>query len=153
MPGPQVAQPLHQDVLAQHVGQPGDRLAVLDGLLERLGEAGGDQQSEVGVRGLVVGIGVAVAVHGHGVAPALGADHSARVHAEGAHLILEMARRVEQLGLVELVGDDVGDHRRHFHPHADVHGVAHQRDAQPPGLLGEPGGALPPRSRDDHRAL
>ena len=48
---------------------------------------------------------------------------------------------------------DVGHHRRHLHPHPDVHGVAHQRDPQPPRLPCEPRRALPARGQDHHRAL
>jgi hypothetical protein len=153
MPGPQIAEPLHQDVFAQHVGQSGDRLAVFERLLERFSEAGGDEQREIGVRRLVVGVGIAMAIHGHGISPALGADHSMRVHAEGPDLVLKMLRRVEQFRLIQLVGDRIGDHCCHLDAHADVDGIAHKPDAQAPSLFGKPSGSFATGGGNNHRAL
>ena len=133
--------------LAEQVGQAGDRLAVGDGVVERLGEVGRDQQREVGVLGLAVG--VAVAVDGDDVAVVLDRHDAVRVHAEGAYRVVERAGVVDELALVEHAGQRLHDDGRHLDPHADVDRVGAHRDAQAVALVDEPGRALAP-GRHDH---
>ena len=91
----------------------------------------GDQQGEIGVLGVLGRILVAVAVDGDDAVGVL-VDHDAvGVHAEGAHQILELLRAVDDLALVDLIGQVGPDIRRQFHPHADVHTVGLGGDVQP----------------------
>ena len=119
----QVAEPLHDHAAAQHVGKPGDALAVAVAVPEGLGEVLGHQQGEVGVLRVQGRILIAVAVDGDDAVGVL-VDHRALgVHAEGAHLVLILLRLIDDLALVQLVGDG-GEHLgRQLHPHADIHPV------------------------------
>ena len=121
----QVAQALHHHAAAgEHVAQLGDIAAVFDGLIERLGEARGDQHGEVGVVRAQFLVGVAVAVdHGQAALVVLLADQPAGVHAEGAHLVFKGVGIVDQLGLVEVLGEVIHHRIGHLDAHADVHFV------------------------------
>src|SRR5665647_1582701 len=143
----QVAEALHDDVLAEQVRQSRDALAISDGVVERLGEVGAHKQGEVGAVGLRGG--VAVAVHGDHVAVVLQRDLAVRVHAEGAHRVVEARRVVDQLALVKRGGERLHDRRRRLDPHADVHRVGAQLDAQAFALVHQPAGALAPGGDDD----
>src|SRR5665648_58666 len=143
----QVAQALHDDVLAEQVGEPCDALAVGDGVVERLGEIGAHEQREVGTVGLLGG--VAVTVHGDHVAVVLERHLAVRVHAEGAHTVVEARRVVDQLALVEGRRERFHDRCRRLDPHADVDGVRAQGDAQALALVHQPAGALAPGGDDD----
>jgi len=142
----QVAQALHDDVVAEEVGEPGDRLAVSDRVVERLGEIGRDEQGEVRAVGLEVG--VAVAVDRGDVAVALDADRAVGVHAEGADRVVEGRCVVDELALVHLAGERLQDGGGGLDAHADVDRVRAQGDAQPFALVDEPGRAVASGSGD-----
>ncbi len=89
----QIAEALHDDAAAQHVGQARDGLAVAVGILEGLGEVLGDEQREVRVLGLVGRVLIAVAVDGDDAVRVLVHDRALGVHAERAHQILEFSVR------------------------------------------------------------
>ncbi len=122
----QVAEPLNHDAAAgQHVAELGDVAAVLNRLVERLRKARGDQHREVGVFGPALFLGVGVPVH-HGDAAVPGvvmllADQPARVHAEGAHLVFKRVGVIDQLRLVQVLGQRVQHGVRHLDADADVH--------------------------------
>ena len=75
-PTDQVAEPLDDHAAAQHIGQPGDALAVAVGVLEGLGEVLGHQQGEVGVLRMHGRVLIAVAVDGDDAVGVL-VDHRA----------------------------------------------------------------------------
>ena len=128
----QIAEALHDDAAAQHVGKTGDGLAVAVGILEGLGEMLGNQQGEVGVLGLHRRVLVAVAVDGDD-AVGIFVDHDAvGVHAEGADVVLEFFGAVDDLAFVQFVGQVGEYHRGQLHPHADVHPVGAGFDAHIP---------------------
>ena len=134
----QVAEALDDDAAAQHVGQPGDALAVAVGILEGLGEVLGHQQGEVGVLGVHGRVLIAVAVDGDDAVGVL-VDHRALgVHAEGAHPVLELLGAVDDLAFIQLVGQ-VGEHLiGQLHPDTDVHPVGPGGDVQLPAHLLHP---------------
>ncbi len=101
----EVAEALDDNAAAQHVAEAGNALAVAVGVLERLGKMLGDQQREVCVFRLFCGILIAVAVYGYDAIRVF-VDHSALgVHAEGAHLVFILLGAVDDLALIQLVGD------------------------------------------------
>ena len=134
----QVAEALHQHAAGQHVAQRGDVLAVAVGLIEGLGEAVTYQQGEVGVLTAQGGVGVGVAVDRVDALHVLGHHVAVGVHAEGAHLVAVLLGAVDQLGLVDHVGDVLKDGGGQLHPHADVHLVVEQFQPQLLALVGEP---------------
>lgn len=79
-------------------------LAVAVAVLKRLGEMLGYQQREVGALGLLGRILIAVSVYGYNAVGVLIYHNTARVHAEGTHVILELLGAVYDLALVKLVG-------------------------------------------------
>ena len=91
--------------------------------MERLGEVLGDEESEVGVLGLHGRVLVAVAVDGHDAVGVLVNDDAVRIHAEGAHVVLKLLGAVDDLALIQLVGE-VGEHDGgQLDAHAEVHAV------------------------------
>ena len=119
----QVAEALDDDAAAQHVGQPGDALAVAVGILEGLGEVLGHQQGEVGILGVHGRVLIAVAVDGDDAVGILGDDGALRVHAEGADEILIFFGLVDDLALVQLVGQVLENFGGQLDAHADVDAV------------------------------
>ena len=90
----------------------------------------GHQQGEVGVVGVELGVLVAVAVDGDDAVGVLVDHHAVGVHAEGADAVLELLGAVDDLALVQLVGQ-VGEHViGQLHPNADVHPVGLCADVQ-----------------------
>ena len=71
------------------------------------------------------------------------------VHAEGAHHVLKLLGAVDDLALVELVGQVGEDLRRKLHAHADVDAVGHGGDAEGIADLLHPLAAAAP---DGHHA-
>ena len=134
----QIAEALHQHAAGQHVAEGGDVLSVAVGLVEGGGEAVGHQQGEVGVLAAQLGIGIGVAVDGVDALHVLGHYVAVGVHAEGAHLVAVLLGTVDQLGLVHHVGDVLEHLGGQLHPHADVHLVVDELDAQLLALVGEP---------------
>lgn len=64
------------------------------GLLKRLSELGGNQQGEIGVGRVQLGIEIAVAIdHRNAAVIVFLADQSTGIHTERAHLVLERYRR------------------------------------------------------------
>ena len=120
----QVAEALDDYAAAQHIRQAGDALAVAVAVFKGLGEMLRHQQGEVGILGLHGAVFIAVAVYGYD-AVGIFIDHNAvGVHAEGADIVLKLLRAVDDLALIELVGE-VGEHNgRKLHPNAQVHTVA-----------------------------
>ena len=119
----EVAEALDNHAAAEHVRQTRDALAVAVGIVERLGEVLGDEQGEVRVfrlHGLVL---VAVAVDGHDAVGVLVDDDAVRVHAERADVVLELLRAVDDLALIELVGQVGEDDGGQLDAHADVDAV------------------------------
>ncbi len=98
----------------------------------------GDEQREVRVLGLARRILEAVAVHGHDAVRVLIDDPPVRVHAEGADVVLELLRAVDDLALVQLVGKVGEQRRRKLYAHADVHAVRPGGDLQLPADLLHP---------------
>ncbi len=144
----EVTEALHHDAAAQHVGEAGDALAVAVAVLEGLGEVLGDEEGEVGVVRVLLRVLVAVAVDRHDAIGVFIDHHSVGVHAEGAHEILVVLGAVDDLGLVELVGQ-VGEHLGgKLDPHADVHAVGEGGDGQVAAHTLHPLGATP-SGRDD----
>ena len=117
------------------------------GSLEGLGKVLADQHGKVGVFGPLVGIGVAV--DRHHVAGPLGDDLAIGADAKGAHPVVKGRRKVDELGLVEQVGQRRQDVGRQLDPHANVHGVDAQVELQIAGQLRQPVGALAARGDDD----
>ena len=98
----------------------------------------GNQKGKVGVFRLLGGILVAVAVDGDDAVGIL-VDHGALgVHAEGADLILILLGAVDNLALVELIGQVGEYHRRQLHTDADVHPVGLGGDLHLPADLLHP---------------
>ena len=98
----------------------------------------GYQQGEVGVLRVHGGVLVAVAVDGDD-AVGVFVDHRAPgVHAERAHLVLILLGLIDDLALIELIGDG-GEHLGgQLHPHTDVDLVVGHGQAQLTALLGKP---------------
>ena len=113
-------------------------LAVAVGLVKGLGEVVGHQQGEVGVLAAQAGVGVAVAVHRVDALHILRHHVAVGVHAEGAHLVPVPLGAVDELGLVDHVGDGLEDQGGQLHPHADVDLVVGHGQAQGAALVGEP---------------
>ena len=126
----QVAEPLHHHAAAQHIAEPCNALAVAVAVPERLREVLGHQQGEVGVLRVERRILIAVAVDGDDTVGVL-VDHRAPgVHAERPHLVLILLRLIDDLALVQLVGDGREHLGGQLHPHADVHPVGLGGDVQ-----------------------
>ncbi len=81
------------------------------------------EQGKVGVLGVLALVLVAVAVDGDDAVGVLVDDDAVRVHAEGADEVFKLLGTVDDLALVQLVGQ-VGEHvRGQFHAHADIDAV------------------------------
>ena len=90
----------------------------------------GHQQGEVGILGLQGGILIAVAVDGDDAVGVL-VDHGATgVHAEGADTVAVLLGDVDDLGLVQLVGDVGENVSGQLHTDAQVHTVTLGGDLQ-----------------------
>ena len=113
-------------------------LAVAVGLVKGLGEAVAHQQGEVGILRAEGGVGIGVAVHRVDALHVLGHHVAIGVHAEGAHLVAILLGAIDQLRLVDHVGDVLEHAGGQFHPHADVHLVVQQLQPQLLALVGEP---------------
>ena len=126
----QVTEPLDDDAAAQHIGQPCDAFTVAVGVLEGLGEMLGHQQGEVGVLRMEGGVLVAVTIDGDDTVGVLIDHHTLGIHAEGAYPILKLLCPIDDLALIQLVGE-VGEHLiGQLHPHADIHTVGAGGDLQ-----------------------
>ena len=90
----------------------------------------GDEQGEVRVLGLLGRILIAVAVDGHDAVCVLRHDRALRVHAERAHEILIFFGLVDDLALVELVGQVLEDLGRQLDAHADIDAVGLRLNVQ-----------------------
>ena len=71
----------------------------------------------------------------------LGHHVAVGVHAEGADLVAVLLGTVDQLGLIDHIGDVLEDSGGQLHPHADVHLVVDEGDTQALALVGKPLGA------------
>ena len=100
----QVAESLNDDTAAQHVGQAGDTLAVSVAVLEGLGKMFGDKKGEIGVLCLFVGILKAVSVHRHDPVGVLVDHDSVGIHTEGSDTVLEFLCPVDDLALIQFIG-------------------------------------------------
>ena len=98
----------------------------------------GDQQGEVGVLAAELGVGVAVAIDGVDALHILRHHVAVGIHAEGAHLVPVLLGPVDELGLVDHVGDVLEDQGGQLHPHTDVDLVVGHGQAQLTALLGKP---------------
>ena len=134
----QIAKPLHQDAASQHIAQGGDVLAVAIRLVERFREPVGHQQGKVGVLAAQRRIGIAVTVDGVDAFHALGHHMTVGVHAEGTHLVAVLLGAVEELGLIDHVGDMLEHLGRQLHTDANIHLIVDELDPQILTLGGEP---------------
>ena len=81
------------------------------------------QQGEVGILGFHGAVFIAVTVYGYNAIGILVDNDTVGVHAEGADIVLKLLRAVDNLALVELIGE-VGEYNgRELHPDAQVHAV------------------------------
>ena len=94
------------------------------------------------------GILVAVPVHGHDAVGVLVHHRAPGVHAEGADGVLILLRAVDDLALVELVGDVRKDLGGQFDADPDVHAVRAGPDVEVPADLLHPLAAAPSRGDD-----
>ena len=101
----EVAEALDDHAAAQHIAQSCDRLAVAVGILKRLGEVLCHKQGKVRVLGLLRGVLVAVAVDGDDAVRVFVYHRALRVHTEGAHAVAVFLGAVDDLALVQLVGN------------------------------------------------
>ena len=126
----QITEPLDDDAASQHIGEPGDGLAIAVAVPEGLGKVLGHQQGEVGILRMQGRILIAVAVDGDDAVGVL-VDHRALgVHAEGTDLVLILLGLIDDLALVQFVGDG-GEHLGgQLHTDADVHPVGLGGDLQ-----------------------
>ena len=130
LPADEVAEALHDHAAAEHIGKPRDGLAIAVAVLERLGKVLGHQQRKVRVLRLAGGVLIAVPVHGDDAVRVLIHDRALGVHAERAHEVLIFFGFVDDLALIQLVGDVLEHLRRQLHAHADVHAVGERGDLQ-----------------------
>ncbi len=127
--------------------------AVAVGFVEGFSELVADQQGEVGVFAAEGRVRVAVAVDGVDALHVLRHYMAIGVHAEGAHTVPILLGPVDQLGLIDHVGDMFKHLGGQLHPHTDVHLVVDQVDAQPFALPGEPLRPGAPRRGDEGGAV
>ena len=118
-----VAEALYDNAAAEHVAQHGDALAVAVAVLKGLGEVLGNKQREVGVLGLFGRILKAVTVDGDDTVGVLIDDDSVGIHAEGADVVLEFFGAVDDLALVQLVGQMGEDDGGQLDADADIDAV------------------------------
>ena len=98
--------------------------------MEWFGEVLGNEQGKIGVVGLAGVVLEAVAIDRHDAVGVL-IDHDAvRVHAEGAYVVLVLLGAIDDLALVELVGDVLEDDGGQLNTHAEVYAVRVRLDAQ-----------------------
>ena len=102
-----------------------------------------DQQSKIGVFRMFRRILIAMAVYRHDPVRVLADDCAMRVHAEGSHKILELLRPVDDLALIQLIGQMAEHDCRKLHPHADIDPVALGRDPHFPADPLHPFAAAP----------
>ena len=101
----EITEALHYHTAAEHVAETRDTLTIFVRILEWLGEVLRHEQGEVRVLRLLRGILIAVAVYGDD-AVGVFIDHGTlRIHTEGADVILVLLGTVDDLTLVELVGE------------------------------------------------
>ena len=124
---------------------------VVDGLLERLGEADGGEQRKVGVFGLAALVAVGVAVDGQHAVGVLGDHAAALVKAEHPGLVAVLLGAVPDLRLIDALGKVLPDDGGQLDANADVHLVIFQRDAVAAAPAGEEAAAHPAH-RKDHLA-
>ena len=134
----QVTKSLHQHTARQHIGQRRYMLAVTVGLIKGLGKSVRYQQGKVGILTLEGRIGIGVAIHRIDAFHILCNHMSVGVHAEGTHLITVLLGAVNQLGLVDHVGDMLKHLGRQFNAHTDIYLIIDQFNAQSLAPLGEP---------------
>ena len=127
-----VSERLHHDaVSAEHVGELGDLLAVLDGSSEWLCEILGDKQGKVGVVCLVFFALVSVSVDDRQIVIVIFRRYfSRRIGAECADFVIKGRRVIDQLGLVEILIEELHDLIPDFHTDADIHGARHGLDPE-----------------------
>ena len=82
-----------------------------------------DQKSKVGVLCLFLRILVAVAVYGYDTVGVLVYHDTVRVHTEGTDIVLKLMGTVDDLALIEFIGQMREDDCGHLHTDADVHTV------------------------------
>ena len=134
----QVTEALYQYAAAEHVGEAGDALAVAVAVLERLGEMLGYEQSEIRILRLAGRIFKTVAVDGHDPVGILVDNDAARIHAEGPHQVLKFLGAVDDLALIQLIGQMGEEFGGQLHAHAKVHTVGFGRDGHLPAYLLHP---------------
>ena len=109
-----------------------------------------DQKGEIGILGVFCRVLIAVTVHGYDPVRIL-ADHGAvRIHAERAHQILKLFRPVNNLALVQFVGQMAEHFGRQLHPYPDIDPVALCGDLHLPANSLHPLASAPPDR--DHTA-
>ena len=119
----EITEALHDDTAAEHVAETRDALTIFVRILERLGEVLRHEQCEVRVLRLLRGILIAVAVYGDD-AVGVFIDHGTlRIHTEGADVILILFGTVNDLTLVELVGEIGENFGRQLDTYAEVYTV------------------------------
>ena len=126
----QVAEALDYHAAAEHVRESCDAFSVAVGVLEGLCEVLGDQEGEVGVLCPLGGVLEAVAVDGDNPVGVLVDDDAVGIHAEGAHVVLELLGAVDDLALIELVRQRCEHLGGKLDAHADVHAVGEGLDVQ-----------------------
>ena len=134
----QIAEALDHDAAAQHIAQAGNGFAVAVGVLEGLGEVLGNQQGKIGVLRLLGGVFVAVAVDSDDAVGVLVNHGPLGVHAEGADLVFVLLGPVDDLALIQLVGQVGEDNGGQLHANADVHTVGLSGDVHVPADLLHP---------------
>ena len=133
-----VAEALHDDTAAQHVGQAGDALPVTVAVLKRLGEMLGDQQGEIGVFCFFRGILKAVSVDSDDPVGVLVDHDPVGIHAECADTVFKLLCAVYDLTLVQFVSEVGKNHCRKLDAHTDIHAVGFSGNLQIPAHLLHP---------------
>ena len=98
----------------------------------------GHQQGKVGILRLLVRSVEAVAVHRHDSVGIFVHHKTLWIHAERPHVILELLGAVHDFALVQLIRQILKNHRRQFHPNAQVHAVGAGWNLQIPAQLLHP---------------
>ena len=100
-----IAEALHDHTAAEHVAETRDTLTIFVRILEWLGEVLRHEQGEVRILRLLRGILIAVAVYGDDPVGVFIDHGTLRIHTEGTDVILVLLGTVDDLTLVELVGE------------------------------------------------
>ena len=108
----------------------------------------GDEQGKIRVVGLEGLVFIAVAVDRDDAVRVLIDDNAVGVHAEGTHIVLKFFRVIDDLALIELVGEVGEDDGGQLNAHADVDAVRLGGDLEIPAYAFHPFAAHAPDGND-----